>query len=81
MINLDKKVYDHLGNFVNAKDADLNKGFKEHCPFKNDPCNYNGHGWYDRCACCKDNNNFIKITKECEVEWVDDVFPDYTCGG
>ena len=31
---------------------------REHCRFKNAPCNYTGRGWYDRCAWCKDNNGF-----------------------
>jgi len=31
---------------------------REHCRFKDAPCNYTGKGWYDRCAWCKDNNGF-----------------------
>ncbi len=31
---------------------------REHCDFKDAPCNYTGKGWYDRCAWCKDNNGF-----------------------
>jgi len=64
MINLEKEIYDHEGKFIKAKDADLNKGFKEHCDFKDAPCNYNGHGWYDRCVWCKDNNGFIRKKKD-----------------
>ena len=60
MIDLDRKIYNSDGVLVKAKEADLKKGFKEHCKFKNGPCNYNGWGWYDRCARCKDNNNFIR---------------------
>ena len=43
-----------------------NSEHREHCKFKNAPCNYTGKGWYDRCAWCKDNNSFIKrsITKK-----------------
>jgi len=61
MINENKQVYDHTGKLVTLKDADVNKGFKEHCPFQNRPCNYYGHGWYDRCAWCKDNNGFERV--------------------
>jgi hypothetical protein len=31
---------------------------REHCRFKDAPCNYTGKGWYDRCVWCKDNNGF-----------------------
>lgn len=64
MINLDKEIYNHQGKLVKAKDADLNKEFKEHCRFKEAPCNYNGFGWYDRCAWCKDNNGFVDKKKD-----------------
>jgi len=64
MITLDKMVYDHEGKLVNGKTIDLSKGFKEHCDFKNAPCNYNGHGWYDRCAWCKDNNGFKRYNED-----------------
>ena len=66
MINLETKIYNHEGEFVKAKDADLNKGFKEHCRFKDAPCNYNGWGWYDRCAWCKDNNGFRDKKKDAD---------------
>lgn len=59
MINLDNKfVYNHEGQYLPVEKVDLNKGFREHCRFKDAPCNYNGFGWYDRCAWCKDNNGF-----------------------
>lgn len=58
MINTETEIYDHTGKRVKAKDADLSKGFNEHCRFKDAPCNYNGWGWYDRCAWCPDVNGF-----------------------
>ena len=36
---------------------------REHCDFKDAPCNYTGKGWYDRCAWCKDNNGFKRKTE------------------
>jgi len=38
--------------------------FREHCDFKDAPCNYTGKGWYDRCAWCKDNNGFKRKTDD-----------------
>lgn len=60
MNSTDTKVYDHEGNYTEFNNIDRTKGFKEHCPFKFAPCNYNGWGWYDRCAGCKDNNGFVQ---------------------
>lgn len=44
MNSTDTKVYDHQGNFIEFKEVDRSKGFKEHCSFKDAPCNYNGWG-------------------------------------
>lgn len=38
--------------------------YREHCDFKDAPCNYTGKGWYDRCAWCKDNNGFKRKTDD-----------------
>ena len=42
----------------------VGSAFREHCDFKDAPCNYTGRGWYDRCAWCKDNNGFKRKTDD-----------------
>ena len=42
----------------------VNSAYREHCEFKDAPCNYTGRGWYDRCAWCKDNNGFKRKTDD-----------------
>lgn len=70
MFNTDKKVYNEKGKFIKFSKLKTNKNnmiiesFKEHCEFKDAPCNYNGHGWYDRCAWCKDNNGFKRKNED-----------------
>jgi hypothetical protein len=60
----DKIVYLKNGNLLNKSDININIIFREHCPFKNEPCNYFNRGWYDRCASCKDNNGFIRKSED-----------------
>lgn len=54
-----------MNDLNEAGKSQLNRGdvsgsplIREHCRFKDAPCSYTGKGWYDRCACCKDNNGF-----------------------
>lgn len=67
ILSVENKIV-HINNGKLSKESDvkIHDIFREHCPFKNDPCNYNGRGWYDRCAWCKDNNGFIRVKLENE---------------
>ncbi len=58
MFNPEKVVYDNNGVKTKLKDINPMEGFREHCDFKDAPCNFSGHGWYDRCAWCPDVNGF-----------------------
>ena len=58
MDNLKPPIYDEDGKALNIADVSISTVFREHCNFKDAPCNYFGRGWYDRCAWCKDNNGF-----------------------
>jgi hypothetical protein len=59
-----KKIYNENGKALHISDVSGSTIFREHCPFKDAPCNYTGRGWYDRCAWCKDNNSFIRKTDD-----------------
>lgn len=60
MNKLKKLIYDKDGKVLDISSVNTGKIFREHCDFKNAPCNYFGKGWYDRCAWCNDNNGFIR---------------------
>ena len=55
-----KKMHNETGKGSKIANNGVDAEFREHCPFKDDVCNYFGRGWYDRCVWCKDNNGFIR---------------------
>lgn len=64
MFNYNQPLYDEDGNIINIANINISTIFREHCDFKDAPCNYYGRGWYDRCAWCKDNNGFKRKTDD-----------------
>lgn len=64
MLELKEPIYDKDGKALDIASVSGSTILREHCDFKNAPCNYFGRGWYDRCAWCKDNNNFIRQKKD-----------------
>lgn len=64
MLELKEPIYDKDGKALDIASVGCSTIFREHCDFKNAPCNYYGRGWYDRCAWCKDNNNFVRQKKD-----------------
>jgi len=64
MDNLAAPIYNKDGKEIEVSSVTMNTVFREHCAFKDAPCNYYGRGWYDRCAWCKDNNGFKRKTED-----------------
>ena len=62
-MNEDNKQQEQKGNGV-LPCVSGSTLIREHCDFKDAPCNYTGKGWYDRCAWCKDNNGFKRKTDD-----------------
>ena len=62
MDNIQPPIYDVDGKALDIASVSISTTYREHCDFKDAPCNYFNRGWYDRCSWCKDNNGFVRKT-------------------